>query len=339
MGQRWVYTAGLFVPGKHKGINCWDAVDQMPDEVQYDHALRKTTEEGAAGFAPALQGIQQRFKKGFIEAATAPEGIIKFWDGGTVPKRFKAHKAFFLLGRPIHLIQDSYSPEHSKRSQQDVHKVVDINSYVCTKNSGAHTHDKPIATNIHHGDLIWAPNGPASIPAMGVGQGNHDDKLRREAAGALEATKATWAAFLEVRALQAPARAARATALADHLVAVYLSAGTPSAPVTTRDNDIAKCKTDTGIPKIGTTKTLKCLSRMKPQPNTEWDEYLLVPYDWDWTSDKTKSILAVAPDNIKAAIAHRYATEEDTEEVDQNDNEQRSEQPIADDVESGSENG
>ena len=350
MGQRWVDTAGLFVPGSHKGINCWDAVDQMPDAVQYDHALRTSHEEGTGGFRPAITGIRARFKKGFVEAATADEGIIKFWDGGTIPKRFKANKPFFLVGRPIHLIQDSYSPEHTTREANAQHpelaKVLDIHSYGCTRNALWHRHQAPMASNPDHGDIIWAKNGPASIPVMGVGTGNHDDKQRENARGALLATKAVWEGFLEVRAMpagtaqQKQARKARAEIIADHINSLYLNPS-PTDPGLhlTKDKDEAQCKKDTEMPEIATTKSLACLGRIKPRPNTEWDEYLLVPYDWEWTNNENESVVHVAPQNIKAEISARFPNmHKDQGPVDPNENAARPESPSVDGDE-GSESG
>jgi hypothetical protein len=326
MGQRWVDTSGLFVPGKHKGINCWDAVNQMPDDVQYDHALRKSTETGTAGFTASLAGIKARFKKGFVEAATAEEGVVKFWDGGTVPKRFKASRPFFLLGRPIHLIQDSYSPEHARRVSSQGHpdfgEITDIKSYVCTEKSDWHRHQAPLAANADHGDIIWAKNGPASIPVMGVAPGNHDDKLRGEARGALLATKAVWEGFLEVRAMPAgtnqekQARHARAEAVADHIIALHFFS--QGLLVEKPSGDVAGCKRDTLMPAIGTSKRRKCLSRMKAKAQTEWDEYLLMPYDWDWTNDRNHSVLKEhnsAPQALKTVLARIDQEQLDDDDV------------------------
>jgi hypothetical protein len=41
-------------------------------------------------------------------------------------------KAYFLLGRALHIVQDSFSLFHGKRQGPDFHSLVQVNSYVCT---------------------------------------------------------------------------------------------------------------------------------------------------------------------------------------------------------------
>jgi hypothetical protein len=199
MGQRWVDIMGfrVGVGGVWKDqTKCFDAVAQNPDNVQYDHFLRKSDEVGQPGRLAAIQGSIGRMKSLFIEAVRAGDEKMDFVDGGFTQTPYTGDKgaitSFFLLGRVAHALQDSFSPEHTIRDKR-LKSIVDVKSYICTPGSEQHRHKPPM--NSQHGDVIWTKT-PYEKTA----------NLKDYALAALNATAALFRAFVEARALKAEGR-------------------------------------------------------------------------------------------------------------------------------------
>src|SRR5205085_10522616 len=135
-------------------------------DLQHDHFLRERGEEGLEGGKRAARLSAERFKKYFVAAAWAAEGRIRFIDGGLTTRELDADRRWFLFGRALHLFQDSFSPEHTTRTK-DWKRVIGVKTFVCTKGSEQHTHNKPLTSTYILGDadedIIWT-----SIPWKSV---------------------------------------------------------------------------------------------------------------------------------------------------------------------------
>ena len=164
MGVRWAdimgFRAGPFFPTQQR---CLLAVAQDNDDVQYDHALRRKTEAGPEGGVAAMDGIRRRLTDRFVTAARADDDIIDLADGGAQQDHRRAARAYFLFGRALHIVQDSFSPYHGGRTGEDFASWTQVNSYVCTPNAPAHPHVTPgvkdLLFHVHdysNGDIIWA---------------------------------------------------------------------------------------------------------------------------------------------------------------------------------------
>lgn len=211
-GNRWVDLAGTMASD-----DCFDGIAQQPDELQHDHFLRGLYEAGFEGGKKAVEDSVGRFKRYFVKAATAPEGRMYFQDGGMITSDpMLADRRFFLLGRALHLIQDSFSTEHAIRSTSKPEVVIGIKTYVCTLHSQMHTKNLPltpfVAAGSDDGDVIWK-----SLVGWDRKKKGSETNVRPEALAAIEASKDVFAAFL--RAIDQPPanRAAAAEAEARKL--------------------------------------------------------------------------------------------------------------------------
>jgi hypothetical protein len=305
-GQRWVDIAGMNIVKNKTGYkyDCFDGIPQTPDEFQHDHFCRQRGEEGAAGAIRAINDSVARFKRYFAEAAVAPAGTIKFWDGGIAAAEYTADRNFFLFGRALHLFQDSFSTEHAHRVPNDGFQTVrGIKTYLCSKGSDQHTHQKPIAATAawgslaSNGDIIWktAANDWTTR------------NVKEHALVALEASKDLWAAFLRVMALPASQRSAAAQREANTLATNWMSmdeaainqrydAKNPEAAkeagwVGFNAKDQADCDAHLGataqeplMTKINEARKW-CTYQIKFKDAKRYkdvDKYLNIPYYWDW---------------------------------------------------------
>jgi hypothetical protein len=194
MGQRWADTGGYSavwgkIPGQN---NCFIEVSQDSDFAQYTHALRRKHETDADGNKCANVGMRQRMLKTFLRAVHTPDSeTIWFTDGGATTLSFKANKAYFMLGLAIHALEDSFSGEHTERTQ-DLMKIKTHKTYVGTPNVPEHRHDFgganiPSKFDKSHGDNPFT-NGEKAEP-----------NLKPTAAKAVEATKEFFEAFKQAR--------------------------------------------------------------------------------------------------------------------------------------------
>ena len=198
MGERWVDLAGMNVAkGKLSLINydCFDAAVQEPDSNMYDHFMRRWSDHGNEGALKAIEGSKARFLKHFINAALADAGKIKAYDGGAASNEVEVERRFFLFGRALHLLQDSFSSEHTVRDAQDHFMAVrQIKGYLCARGADHHSFATPTAKNYNgNGDVIWNED----VSNFGKYTAAN---MKPVARAALEATKEAWAAFFRVLA-------------------------------------------------------------------------------------------------------------------------------------------
>jgi len=203
VGERWVDIGGFNVskgrlPG---GYDCFDAVAQEPVDIQWDHFMRRWDEVGPDGAISAIRNSRNRFINHFIRAATAPAGNIKVYDGGAYSAETEVDRNYFYFGRALHLLQDSFSPEHTVRVKDDQYKLVrQVKSYLCAAGAEQHSHNTPSAVNYNgNRDVIWKDT------AGGAGWSSYKASAMAEPAlVAVEATKDAWAAFIRVMAITDP---------------------------------------------------------------------------------------------------------------------------------------
>ena len=307
-GQRWVDIGGSSAgigkaagkldirPGSKRGtyvLDCFDAVAQNPDDVQHDHFNRQRLEKGPDGAIRGIRDAQTRFKRYFIAAAKAPSGPLQFIDGGVTVETLKYNRNYFLLGRPLHLLQDSFSSEHGIRlAKEGYSKVHGMTTYVCTEWSEQHNHNPPAFALAHsHGDIIWRePSGKRGLEAVA---GVKDNALV-----AVEATKDLFAAFIRVMAIPAgAAREAAAAKEADALVTNWLSFRESDVKANSAKKskeyvlNQKSCDESLGAPKgieitaVSDQMRAKCLFNIIPVQKVgkvEMDEQLKIPYLWTW---------------------------------------------------------
>lgn len=225
IGQRWVDIGG-FNGSNEKflrptGPDCHDHVTQLPSDVQYDHFMRRHDDYGGAGGVRAAQESKQRFVDYFVAAATAPSDTIRVWDGGTAPANMDVNRNYFLFGRALHLLQDSFSPEHAVRIEEDgFESVRQVKGYLCT--AGAEHHIRYSGFPPWHDlDIIWIDH-VARQPTH-----RRPSNIRVPALVATEATKDAWAAFIRTMAVfdippgsRASAARAEATRVAEAWMAL-----------------------------------------------------------------------------------------------------------------------
>jgi hypothetical protein len=146
------------------GFNCLMAVAQDQDAVMYEHFLRKEADVSTAkvdGRKTAIEGSIGTLRKLIVEAITAPDVAMGASDGGGLHADNTVSLRYFLLGRALHLVQDSFSYEHAKRRVFKGKVVVDdIHSYRCVEGATEHTHTPTTrlstALGMPQGDYIWA---------------------------------------------------------------------------------------------------------------------------------------------------------------------------------------
>lgn len=204
LGARWADLMG-FVPWKPRELACLNAVAQENDDVQYDHALRRSTAAGPAGGLAALRGVRARVRQRFLIAARAADESIYVSDGGHRRRQLRAALPYFLFGRALHIVQDSFSTYHVTRSE-DFRTLLQVRSYVCTSGAPVHPHAplKDLLLRIEdptNGDLITKPRCSGPMETC----------IKPEYRAAVTASKELWESFERVRAL-APGEARRAVA-------------------------------------------------------------------------------------------------------------------------------
>lgn len=71
---------------------------------------------GDTGSGGAVTAVKlANFVNYFTAAATAPSERMLVWDGGGTSSLVEVDRNYFLLERAAHLLQDSFSPEHTVR--------------------------------------------------------------------------------------------------------------------------------------------------------------------------------------------------------------------------------
>lgn len=218
IGERWVDIGGVSLPAaKAVSYNCLDLVTQEPISVQYDHFMRRADDVGGAGGIRAAQESAARFVTYFRNAALAAEGDIKVWDGGAVADLETVNRNYFLFGRALHLLEDSFSPDHTVRSASDGYRTVkQVKSYLCAKGSEQHAHETPGIVS----DAFWKTGDVIFESAY---SGYLPSNMRRPALAAAEATKDAWAAFIRTLAEPIETRGAKASEEANAIVKRWMS--------------------------------------------------------------------------------------------------------------------
>lgn len=311
LGERWVDIGGInFTKAKLGSYNCIDLVTQEPTDVQYDHFMRQWDDvDGAGGVNAALQS-RTRFIDYFVAAAMAADGPMRVWDGGAYSNEHTVDRHYFLFGRALHLLEDSFSADHTVRIKDDGYQQVrQVKSYLCAEGSEQHAHLQPPGDDFYKtGDVIWEDIRDESYKPS---------NMKPLALAATEATKEAWAAFIRSMAVQRNVREAaarrEATAVADnwlsfkqqemidwykqkgHQDATYVKAGsatesawggTPQADCMKRDWDSATQKKKLQEFEDGREM---CIYNMVPREGTEndRDSRLHIPFLWDWRPGKT----------------------------------------------------
>jgi hypothetical protein len=295
-GERWVDIGGFNVAkAQVASVNCFDAVAQLPDDVQYDHFCRMRGDAGGAGAIAAMQRSAGRFVDYFVEAAMAPSGTLKAWDGGGIAEKIEADRNYFLLGRAIHLFEDSFSEDHAVRSSEDGYKKArGIKTYLCTLRSDQHSHVKPLAINVSVdyntvGDVIWRSRALDSTPA----------NVKLNALTAVEGMKDVWASFIRVMALPIGQRETAARTEAERIGRAWM-AFDPEEVRNRYDDPLAAQKipafvTDQAVcdqgnggsdimEKIQRNRKTCIFNLTAIDGTTERDRHLHIPYRWDWKS-------------------------------------------------------
>jgi hypothetical protein len=301
LGQRWVDIGGFNVlreniDGKF-GKNCFDAVVQLPNDVQHDHFCRMRDEAGGIGAISGIQDSVARFTNYFVTAAIAPAGTIKAWDGGAKADKIEEDRNYFLFGRAVHLFEDSFSEDHAVRFAEDGYKKVHgIKTYLCTLGSDQHSRIRPIALDptldyAQVGDVIWRTRNLDSTPPS----------VKLNALTSVEGMKDAWAAFIRVMALPIEQREEVARIEAKKVADTWLSFNSEEVKKRYDDPDAlqkiptfvidqAACDRTIGegdiMKKINRDRE-SCLAKIKPIDNIlpeDRDEHLKIPYLWEYIS-------------------------------------------------------
>ena len=221
VGERWVDLAGYNVITSK---TCWDAVAQEPADIQYDHFMRRYDDNGGQGGVGAATRSQERFVKYFVAAATAPKTMISVYDGGASESTAViVDNNYFLLGRAVHLFEDSFSSEHTVRIPGDNYiQVRQVKSYLCAFGSEQHTHKISAILDYSSGDVIWNLTIDSRFnPTWSAYKASN---MKPVALVATQATKDLWAAFVRTMGLPISQRADAARREANTLVDHWLSA-------------------------------------------------------------------------------------------------------------------
>jgi hypothetical protein len=306
VGERWVDIGGF---SKAAGIlfssvDCLDSVTQQPVDVQWDHFMRRWDERGGNGGVTAARSSRDRFIRYFIAAVTAPPMRMGVYDGGGSTALRVVDRNYFLLGRAAHLLQDSFSPEHTVRVNQDGYeRVRQVKSYLCAPGSEQHSHGVGKVLRYAAGDVIW------SSSRWEAGWVSYKPSNMTEyALVATEATKDLWAAFLRAKSDPDPEKAAEneATKIADNWMSIdieemrhwyddqshrddtYVFENDPKGTGQT----LARCMSALGVglqtqsERAAQLETLrrKCLYNVGPADGYGdiIDSVLRIPYAWAW---------------------------------------------------------
>jgi len=221
VGERWVDLAGYNIAGLNTK-KWWDAAAQEPPEIQYDHFMRRYDDVGGDGGVNSARDSAQRFVEYFVKAATSPPMEILVYDGGASSDPVSVDRAYFLFGRAVHLFEDSFSSEHTVRTDTDNFiRVRQVKSYLCALGSEQHTHKINAILDFSSGDVIWKQTIRSRFdPTWSAYKASN---MKPVALTAVEATKDLWAAFIRARGAPADRRADVARAEAQTLVQHWLS--------------------------------------------------------------------------------------------------------------------
>jgi hypothetical protein len=215
IGERWVDLAGYSLTS----FGCWDAVAQQAEDVQYDHFMRRYDDRDGDGGVRAAEESRKRFIKYFVAAAVAPPANIFVYDGGLSSTQVEVDRNYFLFGRAIHLFQDSFSPEHTVRTREDMYmRVRQVKSFLCAAGSEQHTHSHAAVLNYSSGDVIWKPSTGIDSTWSAYKPSN----MKEIALVATEATKDLWAAFIRTMGLPRDQRGLAARQEAETLARNWL---------------------------------------------------------------------------------------------------------------------
>lgn len=313
VGERWVDIGGFNVTKSqaNKALgkpDCWSAVAQLPNELQHDHFCRMREEEGGDGGIRGATDSARRLQEYFVAAAMSPESDVLTWDGGITSAEATVDKRFFLLGRAIHLLQDSFSGEHAVRQASDgFRQVQGIKTYLCSLNSDQHSHASPLAPlsqfdsqlYANNGDVIWKTNA-SNWTAQ---------NMKPNALAAVEATKDLFAAFLRTLSVPRNRRGQVAAAEARQLASYWMSfdpetmraryvvgGAAHREPNSTYVTDQAACDVTIGgapvVEKIERDRA-QCFANIQatdasgnaitPQAK-DIDQQLKIPFHWGWKS-------------------------------------------------------
>ncbi len=200
IGERWVDLGGTNVSKSKTGAyDCWDLVAQEPPEVQYDHFMRRYDDIDAVGGVNAARSSRERFVNYFVAAATALPGPMQVWDGGGYSVLVTVDRNYFLLGRALHLFEDSFSPDHTVRKWDDRFETVrQVKSYLCAFGSEQHAHSVTLP-GYGEGDVIWKPQSKWDSWTWSSYKAAN---MKDVALVATEGSKDVWAAF--IRTMAAP---------------------------------------------------------------------------------------------------------------------------------------
>lgn len=307
VGERWVDFAGYNVITSK---TCWDAVDQEPAAIQYDHFMRRYDDNNGGGGVTAASTSQQRFIAYFTAAAMAAPMSISVYDGGAAGSAaVSVDRNYFLFGRAVHQFEDSFSSEHTVRSPKDNYiQVQQVKSYVCALGSEQHTHSIPAILDYSSGDVIWKSTVDSRLNPTWFAY--KPSNMKPVALVAVEATKDLWAAFIRTLGVPMNQRAAAAQLEATTLVGHWLSykdgdMKTWYADPSHRDASYVLGSGETGKGKtqaqcmagldVGTTDQLtyvrrleveqrKCLYNVTPWAgySDQFDPQLHTWYSWRW---------------------------------------------------------
>lgn len=200
IGERWVDLGGMNVAKGQPQLSyydCFDAAVQEPDENMYDHFMRGWNDHGPDGAIAALKGSRARFIKHFVDAARAPSGKLMVYDGGAASSAVEVDRNYFLFGRAVHLFQDSFSPEHTVRTDDgndNYMTVRQIRGYLCAEGAEHHSFATPLMSDYkENGDVIWRED----ISNLSTYKAKN---MKPVAQVALEGTKELWASFIRIMA-------------------------------------------------------------------------------------------------------------------------------------------
>lgn len=244
VGQRWVDLMGFPVtrpaPLAKSYVwevtyrQCFDKVPQEPNDIMPDHFMRRNEDVGHRGRNAVIAEAKRRFQKYFEAAVSAEDELIPVWDCSGSCVAVLVHKPFFLLGRAIHLLQDSFSGEHTIRDRADGYQsVIEVKHYGCLGGTYQHTHANPLAVSYStHDDVIFNCVYPS--PVCG---GKKDLKPFARAAG--------YATSELFRAFEA-ARTGGGLTEFEKIVNKWMKPSTKRMPPPTSERDFpAECKTKT----------------------------------------------------------------------------------------------
>lgn len=333
IGERWVDIGGFNVTKSSLGsVNCFDMVAQEPVDVQYDHFMRKWSESGNAGGVSAADQSRARFLQYFVNAATSPSGVVTVWDGGVTAAKVTVDRNYFLLGRAVHLFEDSFSLEHTVRQADDNYETIhQVKSYLCAAGSEQHSHSTAAVLDYTSGDVIWIP-GTRWEPGWG---GYKASNMKTNALVATEAMKDVWAAFIRVMAKDDKDRAAAAQQEAQTLIENWLKPqpdmsswysdprhrgptyvlapgeSGPGVSVATCMKGLSSTQSQTQYAANIEATRRTCLYNIQPVLgfSDAVDPSLKMPYNWEWTSTSWQTPPAswqipnvVVPPEIKVTI-------------------------------------